>query len=90
MNRRLNFRRVPYFESVASRGTGVMDTFLSITRETVSYTFRKYHLDKKIKDFEEMLNLIESNVRTNMRELPPPRMRGSRRPSKRVCSATAT
>ena len=72
MNRRLNFRSVPYFESVANRGTGVLDTFLSITRETVGYTFRKYHLDKKIKDFEEMLNLIESNVRSSMRELPPP------------------
>lgn len=71
MNRRLNFRSVPYFESVANRGPGVLDTFLSITRETVSYTFKKYHLDKKIKDFDEMLNLIESNVRTSMRELPP-------------------
>ncbi|MBK9797479.1 MAG: PAS domain S-box protein [Holophagaceae bacterium] len=72
MNRRLNFRSVPYFESVANRGNGVLDTFLSITRETVGYTFKKYHLDKKIKDFDEMLNLIESNVRTGMRELPPP------------------
>ncbi|MDP1833290.1 MAG: response regulator [Geothrix sp.] len=72
MNRRLNFRSVPFFESVANRGTGVLDTFLSITRETVGYTFKKYHLDKKIKDFDEMLNLIESNVRSSMRELPPP------------------
>ncbi len=72
MNRRLNFRSVPYFESVANRGTGVLDTFLSITRETVSYTFKKYHLDKKIKDFDEMLNLIETNVRSSMRELPRP------------------
>ncbi|MDR3669707.1 MAG: PAS domain S-box protein [Holophaga sp.] len=72
MNRRLNFRSVPYFESVASRGDGVLDTFLAITRETVGTTFRKYHLDKKIKDFDEMLNLIESNVRANMQELPPP------------------
>ena len=71
MNRRLNFRSVPYFESVASRGDGVLDTFLAITRETVGTTFKKYHLDKKIKDFDEMLNLIESNVRANMQELPP-------------------
>ena len=72
MNRRLNFRSVPYFESVANRGPGVLDTFLAITRETVGYTFKKYHLDKKIKDFDEMLNLIESNVRSSMREMPPP------------------
>ncbi len=70
MNRRLNFRNVPYFESVANRGPGVMDTFLAITRETVGSTFKKYHLDKKIKDFDEMLNLIETNIRSNMRELP--------------------
>jgi len=72
MNRRLNFRSVPYFESVANRGTGVLDTFLAITRETVAYTFKKYHLDKKIKDFDEMLALIESNVRSTLRELPVP------------------
>jgi PAS domain S-box-containing protein len=70
MNRRLNFRSVPYFEAVANRGTGVLDTFLSIARETVGYTFKKYHLDKKIKDFDEMLNLIDSNVRASMHELP--------------------
>ncbi len=76
MNRRLNFRNVPYFESVANRGTGVLETFLAITRETVGYTFKKYHLDKKIKDFDEMLNLIETNIRSNMRELPPPKEAG--------------
>src|SRR5208283_358993 len=72
MNRRLNFRSVPYYEAVANRGEGVLDTSLAITRETVGSTFRKYHLDKKIKDFDEMLNLIESNVRANMQELPSP------------------
>jgi hypothetical protein len=71
MNRRLNFRNVPYFEAVAYKGTGVIDTFLSITRETVATTFRKYHLDKKIKDFDEMLNLIDTNIRSNMHELAP-------------------
>ena len=70
MNRRLNFRNVHYFEAVANRGPGVMDTFLAITRETVGSAFKKYHLDKKIKDFDEMLDLIETNIRSNMRELP--------------------
>ncbi|MDP2876588.1 MAG: PAS domain S-box protein, partial [Holophaga sp.] len=71
MNRRLNFRSAPFFESVANRGTGVLDTFLAITKETVGTTFQKYHLDKKIKDFDEMLNLIETNIRSSMRDLPP-------------------
>jgi len=70
MNRRLNFRSVPFFEAIAPRGAGVMETFLSITKDTVATTFRKYHLDKKIKDFDEMLNLIDTNIRSNMRELP--------------------
>ena len=70
MNRRLNFRTVPYFESVASKGTGVLDTFLSIVKDTVGITFRKYHLDKKIKDFDEMLNLIEAHIRATFHELP--------------------
>jgi hypothetical protein len=68
MNRRLNFRNVPYFEAVANKGIGVLDTFLAITRETVATTFKKYHLDKKIKDFDEMLSLIESNLRGSMLE----------------------
>ncbi len=70
MNRRLNFRSVPYFESVAYKGSGVLETFLSIARDTVGFTFKKYHLDKKIKDFDEMLNLIESNIRATMHEPP--------------------
>jgi PAS domain S-box-containing protein len=70
MNRRLNFRSVPFFESIAPKGIGVMDTFLAITKDTVGTTFRKYHLDKKIKDFDEMLNLIDTNIRANMREIP--------------------
>ena len=72
MNRRLNFRSVPFFESVAPKGLGVLDTFQAITKETVSTTFRKYHLDKKIQDFDEMLALIETNIRNSMRELSVP------------------
>jgi len=70
MNRRLNFRSVPFFEAVAPRGTGVLETFLAITKDTVGTTFKKYHLDKKIKDFDEMLNLIQTNIRSSMREIP--------------------
>ncbi len=72
MNRRLNFRSVPFFEAVAPKGQGVLETFLAITKDTVGTTFRKYHLDKKIKDFEEMLSLIETNIRSNVREMPLP------------------
>lgn len=71
LNRRLNFRNAPYFEAVATRGQGVLETFLAITRDTVDATFRKYHLDKKIRDFEEMLGALEANIRSMVLELPP-------------------
>jgi PAS domain S-box-containing protein len=70
MNRRLNFRNVPYFESVAYKGPGVLDTFLSIVRDTVGTTFKKYHLDKKIKDFDELLGAIDTNINACMGPLP--------------------
>src|SRR5512145_2020208 len=84
MNRRLNFRSVPFFESIAPKGIGVLDTFLSITKDTVGTTFRKYHLDKKIKDFDEMLNLIETNIRSSMRELAVPEEPAASQPESTV------
>ncbi|HET8900987.1 MAG TPA: response regulator [Holophagaceae bacterium] len=62
MNRRLNFRNAPFFEAIASQGVGVAETFRAIARETVEYTFKKFNLDKKVKDFDAMLGLIDSNL----------------------------
>ena len=62
MNRRLNFRNAPFFEAIAAQGIGVAETFRAITRETVEYTFKKFNLDKKVKDFDAMLGLIDSNL----------------------------
>lgn len=71
MNRRLNFRNVAFFESIATQGVGVLDTFLAIAKETVSTTFRKYHLEKKVKDLDELLNFVDASVRANMKEFSP-------------------
>ncbi|HEU4952810.1 MAG TPA: response regulator [Holophagaceae bacterium] len=76
MNRRLNFRNAPFFEAIAAQGIGVGETFRAITRETVEYTFRKFNLDKKVKDFEGMLSLIDANLSEALREVgtaPAPR-----------------
>ena len=89
MNRRLNFRSAPFFEAVAKRGEGVLETFLSITRETVGTIFHKYHLDKKIKDFDELLNTIEASVRTIMKPLVPA-LEVSARPEAVVLRASAS
>jgi PAS domain S-box-containing protein len=69
MNRRLNFRNAPFFEAIAAQGIGVGETFRAITRETVEYTFKKFALDKKVKDFEAMLALIDSNLSEALREV---------------------
>ncbi|HTL97466.1 MAG TPA: response regulator [Holophagaceae bacterium] len=69
MNRRLNFRNAPFFEAIAAQGIGVGETFRAITRETVEYTFKKFNLDKKVKDFEAMLTLIDSNLSEALREV---------------------
>ena len=69
MNRRLNFRNAPFFEAIASQGIGVAETFRAITRETVEYTFKKFNLDKKVKDFDAMLGLIDSNLSEALREV---------------------
>jgi PAS domain S-box-containing protein len=69
MNRRLNFRNAPFFEAIAAQGIGVAETFRAITRETVEYTFKKFNLDKKVKDFDAMLGLIDSNLSEALREV---------------------
>ncbi len=69
MNRRLNFRNAPFFEAIASQGIGVAETFRAITRETVEYTFKKFNLDKKVKDFEAMLALLDGNLSDALREV---------------------
>ncbi|MBS1766925.1 MAG: response regulator [Acidobacteria bacterium] len=69
MNRRLNFRNAPFFEAIAASGIGVGETFRAITRETVEYTFKKFALDKKVKDFEAMLALIDSNLSEALRDV---------------------
>lgn len=71
MNRRLNFRGVPFFESVAPKGDGVLETFLAITKETVVATFQKYHLDKKLKDIDALLAHIDDQVRQVMKPQAP-------------------
>ncbi|HJW08930.1 MAG TPA: response regulator, partial [Holophagaceae bacterium] len=72
MNRRLNFRNVPFFEARANKGLGVRETFLAITRETVEYTFKKYHLDKKVRDFRELMALVDNNLQESFREPEDP------------------
>lgn len=69
MNRRLNFRNAAFFEAIAAQGIGVAETFRAITRETVEYTFKKFNLDKKVKDFDAMLTLIDSNLSEALREV---------------------
>lgn len=71
LNRRLNFRGAPYFESVANRGIGVLDTLLALIRATLARTLAKRHPQKKDRDVEEALNHLEAQVRANLHAPPP-------------------
>jgi hypothetical protein len=66
MNRRLNFRSVPYFESVATTGAGILETFIAIAQETVSNLFQKYNLDNKVQNINSLHETVESSIRSTM------------------------
>ncbi|MDR1840583.1 MAG: PAS domain S-box protein [Holophagales bacterium] len=66
MNRKLNFRSAPYFESVAITGTGVLETFIAIVKGVVSATFQKHNLDKSIQNFNSLLETLEVGLRKGM------------------------
>jgi PAS domain S-box-containing protein len=72
MNRKLNFRSVPYFETVAITGHGILETFVAIAKETISATFKKHQMDKKMPDFESFVETVEDTLRSSMSKKPQP------------------
>ena len=66
MNRKLNFRSVPFFESVAITGDGILETFVAIAKETVSATFKKHQLQNKVKNFQSFIESVEASLRSSM------------------------
>ncbi|MCL1894719.1 MAG: ADP-ribosylation factor-like protein, partial [Holophagaceae bacterium] len=72
MNRKLNFRSVPFFESVAITGQGILETFITIAKETIVATFTKHQLENKVKNFYSFIEKVEANLRSSLSQKPPP------------------
>jgi PAS domain S-box-containing protein len=70
MNRKLNFRSAPYFESVAITGSGVLDTLVSIVLDALAAVFQKYELDQNIKDINALAEKVEAGLRSILGSSP--------------------
>jgi mutual gliding-motility protein MglA len=60
LNRNLNFMDVPYFESIATIGEGVMDTLLGISSLTLRHLKKK--AGEKISDDDQQLQLVKEEL----------------------------
>jgi signal recognition particle receptor subunit beta len=60
LNRHLNFMDVPYYESIATKGVGVMDTLLGISSLTLRHLKRK--AGEKISDDDEQLQQVKDEL----------------------------
>lgn len=63
LNQKLNFRHVPFFEAVAIKGDGVLETFIEGVNQTVRYIFKKYQLSKNIKNVDSVIEKLEASIR---------------------------
>lgn len=62
LNQKLNFRNVPFFEAVAIKGDGVLETFIEAVKQTVRYIFNKYQLSKNVKNVEGVIEKLEQSI----------------------------
>ncbi len=60
LNRHLNFMDVPFYESIAVSGEGVMDTLLGISSLTLRHLKKK--AGEKISDDDEQLQLVKEEL----------------------------
>jgi len=67
LNKKLNFRNIPYFSSVAITGEGVIETFAEAVKQTVKTIFEKYQLSKSVKNLNEVLAKINDSILSKAR-----------------------
>jgi len=60
LNRHLNFMDVPFYESIATSGEGVMDTLLGISSLTLRHLKKK--AGEKIADDDDQLQLVKAEL----------------------------
>jgi len=66
LNRHLNLMDVPYYESVAVKGDGVMDTLIGISSLTLRHLKKK--AGEKISDDDEQLKLVKAELLRSFEE----------------------
>lgn len=63
LNKLLNSNNYSYFESIAIKNIGVLETFEHIVKETVSKIFPLYKITKNIWEIEQIIDEIENNLK---------------------------
>ncbi|PIE90348.1 MAG: hypothetical protein CR997_07090 [Acidobacteria bacterium] len=62
LNQKLNFRNIPYFSSVATKGEGVIETFAEAVQQTVKTIFEKYQLSKSVKNLNSLIGKLNQSI----------------------------
>lgn len=64
LEEKLNFRKVPGFATVATRGDGVFDAFVAVSKLMVSRVIKTYNLKQEQADEERILREVENRLRS--------------------------
>jgi 50S ribosomal subunit-associated GTPase HflX len=62
MDKKLNIRSAPYFESIAVEGKGVLESFIGILKCMIQYFGEKYQFAKDKSDVLKMAEQVENNL----------------------------
>jgi hypothetical protein len=62
LDKKLNFRNIPSFESVAIEGKGVLESFIGILKSMVTYFAEKYHFAKGKTEISKIVEHVEKNL----------------------------
>lgn len=68
INKKLNFRNVPYFESIAIEGKGVLESFLAVLKYMIVYFGEKYNFIKDKAEVIKMTEKLEKNLRDRVQK----------------------
>ncbi|MBN2492611.1 MAG: hypothetical protein JXQ29_17320 [Planctomycetes bacterium] len=64
LEEKLNFRKVPSYPTIATRGDGVFDSFIAVSKLMVSRVIKTYNLKEEQADEDRILREVETRLRT--------------------------
>ncbi len=62
IDRKLNFRSAPNFPAIATKGEGVIETFMSVAKDIVKHVVSKYKLVKTDYEVNEIVQSVEKSL----------------------------